>query len=108
MRQALGGGELASQAAAPAHIGELHPGVSRDQGGTDRTQDPVDGCPDLPVVREEAIEDVECVELRQPQTGAPFPGEADVGHLGGGKHPMVLEQTAQVAIPFGDPTEHLQ
>ena len=68
----------------------------------------MEGRPDLPVVREEAIEDVEGVELRQPQTGAPFPGEADVGHLGGGEHPMVLEQTAQVTIPFGDPTEHRQ
>ena len=79
-----------------------------DEGGAERTEDPVEGRRLAPGLGTEAVEDVEGVELGQAQAGPAFPGEADVGHLGGGEHPMVVEQTAQVAVPFGDPTEHRQ
>jgi hypothetical protein len=42
----------------------------------------------------EAVEDVEGVQLREAHPGSAFAAEADVGHLCGGEHPMVIEETA--------------
>jgi len=42
----------------------------------------------------------------QAHPGPPFAGEADVGHLCGGEHPMVVEEAAELTVPFGEPTDH--
>ena len=56
----------------------------------------------------EAVDDVEGVELGQAHAGSAFAGEADVGHLCGGEHPVVVEEAAEVTVSFGEPTEHGQ
>ena len=45
---------------------------------------------------------------REAHPGSAFAGEADVGHLCGGEHPMVVEETAELTVPFGQPTHHRQ
>jgi hypothetical protein len=94
MREALAGGEVVDEAASPRKIGEVVPGLSRYEGGPERPEDPVE-CGRLPPrLGSEAVEDVEGVQLREAHPGSATPGEADVGHLCGGEHPMVVEQTA--------------
>jgi hypothetical protein len=56
----------------------------------------------------EPVEDVEGVQLGQAHAGSAAPGEADVGHLCGGQHPMVVEEAAEHPVPVGDPVEHGQ
>ena len=71
-----------------------------------RTQWYGDGVP--PGLGSEAVEHVEGVQLGEAHAGSAFPGEADVGHLCGGEHTMVVEETAQVTVPFGQPTDDRQ
>jgi len=46
------------------------------------------------------------MQLGQAHPGPPFAGKADVGHLCGGEHPVVVEQAAELTVPFGDPTDY--
>ncbi len=61
----------------------------------------------LPPVRgRKRSSDVEGVQLGQAHAGSAPPGEADVGHLCGGQHPMVVEEAAEHPVPVGQPVEH--
>jgi hypothetical protein len=53
----------------------------------------------------EAFENVDGVELAEAHPCSAFPGEADVGHLWGGEHPVLVEEAAQDPVPSGEPTE---
>jgi len=108
MREALAGGEVVDEAASPGEIAEVEPGLSCYEGGTERPEDPVERGRAPPCSGSEAVEDVEGVQLRQAHPGSATPGEGDLGRLCGGEHPMVIEQTAQKPISFGDTTDHSQ
>jgi hypothetical protein len=90
----LAGGEVVDEAASPREIGEVEPGLGRYEGGTERPEDPVERGRAPPRFGSEAVEDIEGVQLRQAHPGSAFTCEADLGHLCGGEHPMVIEQTA--------------
>ncbi len=104
--EALAGGQVVDQAAAPVEIGEVDAVLGGDQGGAERAEDPVEGDRVAAGAGSEAVEHVEGVELGQAHAGSASPGEADVGHLGGGEHPMVVEQAAEHPVPVGEPAEH--
>jgi hypothetical protein len=94
MREALAGGEFVDETASPGDIGDVEPGLDRYEGGAERSEDPVErgGLP--PRLGSEAVQDVEGVQLREAHPGSAFAAEADLGHLCGGEHSMVVEQTA--------------
>jgi hypothetical protein len=82
------------EAATPGEIGDVEPGLDRYEGGTERPEDPVERGRAPPRLGSEAVEDVEGVQLQQALPGSALACEADLGHLCGGEHPMVIEQTA--------------
>jgi hypothetical protein len=108
MREALAGGEFVEEAASPREIGDVEPGLDRYEGGTERPEDPVERGRAPPGLGPEAVEYVEGVQLREAHPGPAFATEADLGHLCGGEHPMVVEQTAEQAVPFGETADHSQ
>ena len=108
MGEALAGGEVVDEAPSPREIGEVDAGLGGDEGGTERPEDPVERGRVPPRLGSEAVEDVEGVQLRQAHPGSAFAGEADLGHLCGGEHPMVIEETAEQTVPFGETTDHSQ
>ena len=103
--EALAGGEVVDEAAAPGEIGDVDAALCGDEGGTERTEDPVEWGRVPPRLGSEAVEDVEGVQLGEPHAGSALPGEADVGHLCGREHPMVIEQTAEQTVTFGETTD---
>jgi hypothetical protein len=105
MCEALAGGEVVDEAAAPGEIGHVDSALCGDEGGTERTEDPVEWGGVPPRLGSEAIEDVEGVQLGEPHAGSALTGEADVGHLRGSEHPMVIEQTAEQTVTFGETTD---
>ena len=105
MGQALAGGQVVDEAAAPVEVGDVDAGLGGDKGGAERAEDPVEGGRVPAGAGSEAVEHVEGVELAEPHAGSSFPGEADVGYLCGGEDTVVLEETAQVTVAFGEPTE---
>ena len=104
--EALAGGEVVGEGAPPGEVGKIGPGFGGDEGGAERPEDPVVGGGLAPGLGSEAVDDVEGVQLGEAHPGSPFAGEADVGHLCGGEHPMVVEQAAEVTVPFGEPTDY--
>jgi hypothetical protein len=94
MSEALAGGEFVDDAPSPREIGKVEPGLDRHEGGTERSEDPVERGRAPPRSGSEAVEDVAGAQLRQVHPGSAFACEADLGHLCGGEHPMVIEQTA--------------
>ena len=72
-------------------VGEVDAAFGGDEGGAERPEDPVVRGGLAPRVGSEAVDDVEGVQLGQAHPGSPFAGEADVGHLCGGEHPVVVE-----------------
>ena len=94
MREALAGGEFVDEASSPGEIGDVEPGLDRYEGGPERPEDPVERGRAPPRLGSEAVQDVEGVELREAHPGSAFAAEADLGHLCGGEHPMVIEETA--------------
>jgi hypothetical protein len=108
MSETLTGGEFVDEAASPREIGDVEPGLDRYEGGTERPEDPVERGRAPPCSGSEAVEDVEAVQLREAHPGSAFTCEADLGHLCGGEHPVVVEQTAERTVSFGDTTDHAQ
>jgi hypothetical protein len=108
MREALAGGEVMDEAASPGEIAKVEPGLDRYEGGTERPEDPVEWGRLPPRLGPEAVEDVEGVQLREAHPGSAFAAEADLGRLCGGEHPMVIEQTAENTVSFGDTADHTQ
>ena len=51
---------------------------------------------------------IEGVQLGQAHPCSAFPGEADVGYLWRGEDTMVIEETADRPVPFGEPTDYRQ
>jgi hypothetical protein len=82
------------EAPSPGEIGEDDTGLDRYEGGTERPEDPVEWGRLPPRLGSEAVEDVEGVQLRQAHPGSAFAAEADLDHLCGGEHPMVIKETA--------------
>jgi hypothetical protein len=93
------------EAAAPVEVGHVDAGLGGGKGGAERAEDPVEWSRVPARAGPEAVEDVKGVQLAEPHAGSSFPGEADVGYLCGGEDTMVLEETAQVTVPLGEPTE---
>ena len=108
MCEALAGGEVVDEAATPREIGEVNPGLDRDEAGTERPEDPVERGRAPPCSGSEAVEDVEGVQLREAHPGSAFAAEADLGYLCGGEHPMVIEQTAEKPVPIGETADQGQ
>ena len=106
--EALAGGEVVGEAAPPGEVGQVGAVLGGDEGGAERPEDPVVWSGLAPGLGSEAVEDVEGVQLGEAHPGPAFAGEADVGHLCGGEHPVVVEETAEVTVPFGEPTDHGQ
>ena len=109
MGESLAGGQVVGEAAPPVRG---RPGrcpvsaATRAAPSGPRTQWYGAGLP--PVRGRKRSSDVEGVELGQAHPGPALPGEADVGHLCGGEHPVVVEETAELSVPFGQPTHHGQ
>jgi hypothetical protein len=59
-----------------------------------------------PGLRPEPVEEVEGVQLGEAHPCSAFPGEADVGDLGGGEHAVLVEEAADEPVPFGQATDH--
>ena len=108
MREALAGSEVVDEAASPREIAEVEPGLGRYEGGTERPEDPVERGRVPPRLGSEAVEDVEGVQLRQAHPGSAFAAEADLGHLCGGENPMVIEETTEKTVPFGETADHTE
>ena len=108
MRQALAGSQVVDKAATPGEIGEVEPGLGRHERGTERPEDPVEWGRAPPRLGSEAVEDVEGVQLREAHPGSAFAAEADLGYLCGGEHPMVVEETAEKTVPFGETTDYTE
>jgi len=108
MSEALAGSEVVDEAATPREIAEVEPGLSRYEGGTERPKDPVE-CGRLPPrFGSEAVEDVEGVQLREAHPGSAFACETVLGHLGGSESPVVIEETTERTVPFGETTDHAE
>ena len=103
--QALAGGQVVDEAAAPVEVGDVDAGFGGSKGGTEGAEDPVERGRIPSGAGSEAVEHVEGVQLAEAHAGSSFSGEADVGYLCGGEDAMVLEETAQVSVPFGEPSE---
>jgi hypothetical protein len=108
MSEALAGSEVVDEAATPREIAEVEPGLSSYEGGTERPEDPVERGRVPPRFGSEAVEDVEGVQLREAHPGSAFTAETDLGHLCGGEHPMVIEQTAYKTVPLGETADHTE
>jgi hypothetical protein len=108
MREALAGGEVVDEAASPGEIAEIEPGLDCYEGGTERTEDPVEWERVPPGSGSEAVEDVEGVQLRQAHPGSAFAAEADLGHLCGSENPMVIEETTEKTVPFGETADYTE
>jgi hypothetical protein len=108
MSEALAGSEVVDEAATPREIAEVEPGLSRYEGGTERPEDPVERGRVPPRFGSEAVEDVEGVQLRQAHPGSAFAAEADLGYLCGSENPMVIEETTEKTVSFGETTDHAQ
>jgi hypothetical protein len=108
MSEALAGSEVVDEAATPREIAEVEPGLSRYEGGTERPEDPVERGRVPPRFGSEAVEDVEGVQLRQAHPGSAFATEADLGHLCGSENPMVIEETTERTVPFGETTDYTE
>jgi hypothetical protein len=48
------------------------------------------------------------VEFGQAHPCSAFPGEADVGYLGGGEHAVLVEQSADEPVSFGQATDSIE
>jgi hypothetical protein len=105
MGEALAGGEFTGEAAAPGDVGDLDAVLGGDEGGAERAEHPVEGDRAAAVPWSEAVEDVEGVQLGEAHPGPALTGEADVGDLGAGEHPVVVEESAEQAVAFGEPAE---
>jgi hypothetical protein len=108
MREAMAGSEVVDEAPSPGEIGQIESGLGRYERGTERPEDPVERRRVPPCSGSEAVEDVEGVQLRQAHPGSAFAAEADLGHLCGGEHPMVIDETAYKTVPFGETADHSQ
>jgi hypothetical protein len=108
MREALAGSEFVDETASPRDIGDVEPGLDRYEGGAERSEDPVERGRVPPGSGSEAVQDVEGVQLREAHPGSAFAAEADLGHLCSGEHPMVIEETAEKTVPFGDTADHAE
>ena len=96
------------EAATPGEIGNVDPGLDRYEGGTERPEDPVERGRAPPRLGSEAVEDVEGVQLRQAHPGSAFAAEADLGHLCGSENPMVIEETTENTVPFGETADYTE
>jgi len=108
MSETLAGGEFVDEAATPREIGDVEPGLDRYEGGTERPEDPVERGRVPPRFGSEAVEDVEGVQLRQAHPGSAFAAEADLGHLCGSENPMVIEETTENTVPFGETADYTE
>jgi hypothetical protein len=108
MSETLTGGEFVDEAASPREIGDVEPGLDRYEGGTERPEDPVERGRVPPRFGSEAVEDVEGVQLRQAHPGSAFAAEADLGYLCGSENPMVIEETTEKTVPFGETADYTE
>ena len=98
-------GEVVDEVAPPGEVGHLDAVLGRYEGSAERAEHPVERDRAAATAWPEAVEDVEGVQLRQAHPGPALTGEADVGDLGAGEHPVILEQAAEPAVAFGEPAE---
>ena len=106
--EALTDGQVAHEALAPAQLVHVDAALGGHQRKTERTKNPVERPGVSPSPVSKAVEHVHGVELGQASTSPAFTGEANVGNLSGSKDPMVIEQTAEQAVTFGQPSEYGQ
>jgi hypothetical protein len=106
--QALAGGEVVDEAAAPVEVGGVDAVLGGNEGGAERAEDPVEWDRAAAGAGSEPVEHVEGVQLSQAHAGSAASGEADVGYLCRGEYPVVVEETAEHPVPVGEPVEYGQ
>ena len=103
MRQPLGVGQGQGPVAAVAELGRLLVGLGGEQGGAQGAEDVVVGGAAGGVVGAEPVQDPELVQDGQAMLGGVAAGEGQVGELGGGEHPMLVQQLAQGPVAVRQP-----